>query len=208
VLYIEKYSDEGNSRVTFDAQCDLGAVVYGPDDDPDRLFIDFACDLSRSGLRPAGLIQVGRTCRSQNPGLGVVVLPDGDVVPLVGNVAGNLPACATGCGLDASRLAGVAARVAGAIASGSDLVIISRFGRMEAEGGGLAGLITRAIDSGLPVLVAVPEHRFAALVRFSHGMNVRLGCRREALDRWWRSVAAPPSRRPRTGGGTFCAAWK
>ena len=34
--------------VTFDAQCDLAAVVYGPDDDPDRLFIDFADDLSRS----------------------------------------------------------------------------------------------------------------------------------------------------------------
>jgi hypothetical protein len=196
--------------VTFDAQCDLAAVVYGPDDDPDRLFIDFAADLSRSGLRPAGLIQVGRTCRSQNPSLSVVVLPGGEVVSLVGNVVGNLPACAsgTGCRLDASRLAGVATRVAGAIAGGSDLVIISRFGRTEAEGGGLAGLITRAIDVDIPVLIAVSEHRFAALVRFAHGMNVRLACRREALDRWWRSVAGPPSRRPREGGRTFCDAWK
>jgi hypothetical protein len=204
VLYIVIYSDEGKCSVTFDAQCDLAAVVYGPDDDPDGLFIDFAGDLSRSGLRPAGLIQVGRTCRSQDPGLGVVVLPGGEVVPLVG----NLPPRAAGCRLDATRLAGVATRVAGAIAGGSDLVIISRFGRMEAQGGGLAGLITGAIDADIPVLIAVPEHRFAALVRFSNGMNVRLACRREALDRWWRSVAGPPSRRPRKGGGTFCGTWK
>jgi hypothetical protein len=183
----------------FDAQCDLAAVVYGPGDDPDRLFIDFADDLSRSGRRPVGLVQVGRSCRAENPGLGVVVLPGGDMAPLVDDG----PAFTTGCRLDACRLAGVAKRVAGAIAGGSDLVIISRFGRMETEGGGLAGLIIGAIDADIPVLIAVPEHRFAALVRFAAGMNVRLACRREALDRWWRSVAGPPVRRPRKGG-TFC----
>jgi hypothetical protein len=203
-MYISRYSDAGESRVTFDTQCDLAAVVYGPDDDPDRLFIDFADDLSRSGRRPVGVVQVGRTCRSKDPGLGVAILPGSDVVPLVGDLAGDLPARTTGCRLDASRLAGVAARVAGAIAGGSDLVIISRFGRMEAAGGGLSGVITCAVDAGIPVLIAVTEHRFAALVKFAAGMNVRLACRRDALDRWWRSVAGPPARRPRNGGRTFC----
>jgi Protein of unknown function (DUF2478) len=185
--------------VTFDAQCDLAAVVYGPDDDPDRLFIDFAVDLSRSGRRPVGLIQVGRTCRSEDPGLGAVVLPGGDVVSLVK----ELPPCPAGCRLDAGRLAGIAERLAGALAAGSDLVIINRFGRSEAAGGGLADLITRAIRSDIPVLIAVPEHRFAALIKFADGMNVRLACRREALDRWWLSVAGHPARgRPR--GATFC----
>jgi hypothetical protein len=190
--------------VVFDAQCDLAAVVYRPDDDPDRLFIDFADDLSRSGRRPVGLIQVGRSCRAEKPGLGVLVLPGGDVASLVDDGL----ALTTGCRLDASRLAGVAKRVAGAITGGSDLVIISRFGRMETEGGGLAGLITRAIDADIPVLIAVPEHRFAALVRFAAGMNVRLACRREALDRWWRSVAGPPVGRPRKDGRTFCEVGK
>ena len=67
-IYTDKYSDTGESRVTFDAQCDLAAVVYGPDDDPDRLFIDFADDLNRSGRRTIGLIQVGRSCRSNMTG--------------------------------------------------------------------------------------------------------------------------------------------
>jgi hypothetical protein len=185
--------------MTFDAQCDLAAVVYGPDDDPDRLFIDFADDLSRSGRRPVGLIQVGRTCREEAPRLGAVVLPGGDTISLVEDV----PGCTAGCGLDAGLLAGIAERLAGALAAGSDLVIINRFGRMEAAGGGLADLITRAIRADIPVLIAVPEHRFAALIKFADGMNVRLACRREALDRWWQSVAGRPARHP-PGGATFC----
>ncbi len=164
--------------MTFDAQCDLAAVVYGPDEDPDRLFIDFADDLSRSGCRPLGLIQVGRSCQSRDLSLGVVVLPDGGVVPLVG----DRPACATGCRLDAGQLAGVATLVASVICA----------------------LITRAIGADIPVLIAVPEHRFPVLVRFSEGMNVRLACRREALDRWWQSVAGQAARRPRNGALTFC----
>jgi hypothetical protein len=190
--------------VTFDTQCDLAAVVYGPDDDPDRLFIDFADDLRRCGHRPVGLIQIGRSCRSQDPGLAVMVLPDANVVPLVG----NLPPCSTGCRLDAGRLAGAAERVVGALADGSDLVIISRFGRMESGGGGLADLIRCAINADIPVLIAVPKHRFAALVKFADGMNVRLPCRREALDRWWHSVAGEPSRHQQKVGPTFCDLWK
>jgi Protein of unknown function (DUF2478) len=190
--------------MTFDAQCDLAAVVYGPDDDPDRLFIDFADDLSRSGRRPVGLIQVGRTCRAEAPRLGAVVLPGGDTISLVQDSrVEHVPACAAGCRLDAGRLAGIAERLADALAAGSDLVIINRFGRMEAAGGGLADLITRAIRADIPVLIAVPEHRFAALIKFADGMNVRLACRREALDRWWQSVAGRPARHP-PGGATFC----
>jgi hypothetical protein len=33
-------------------------------------------------------------------------------------------------------------------------------------------------------------------------MNVRLACRREALDRWWLTVTGPS--RPRSGAETFC----
>ena len=70
------------SRVSFDAQCDLAAVVYGADDDPDRLISGFAADVRRSGRRPVGVVQLGRSCRAENPRLGVVVLPGGEVVRL------------------------------------------------------------------------------------------------------------------------------
>jgi hypothetical protein len=187
--------------MTFDAQCDLAAVVYGPDDDPDRLFIDFADDLNRSGRRAIGVIQVGRSCRSEQPRLGVLVLPGDEVVPLVDDLSSRT----TGCRLNVGRLSGVAKRLAAAIAGGSDLVIINRFGNAEAAGGGLIDLITSALNAGIPVLIAVPEHRFPALIKFSAGMNVRLACRREALDRWWKSVTgAPANGGPLNGARTFC----
>ena len=53
-------------------------------------------------------------------------------------------------------------------------------------------------------LIAVPERRFADWIRFSGGMNVRLACRRDALDRWWRSVAEPAVRRRPLCADTFC----
>jgi hypothetical protein len=58
------------------------------------------------------------------------------------------------------------------------------------------------VDADIPVVTAVPEHRFAAWLSYSGGMSVRLQCRRAALDNWWQSVAR---RAPgRTTCGTFC----
>jgi hypothetical protein len=184
--------------VSFDAQCDLAAVVYGADDDPDRLISGFAADLRRSGHRPVGVVQLGRSCQADNPRLGVVVLPDGEVVRLAPHETPH----AAGCRLDPDRLAGLACRLAAAIEDGADLVIINRFGRSEAEGKGLIDLIPQALAADIPVLIAVPEQRFAAWIRFSEGMNVRLACRRDALDRWWLSVTGLARRR--SGADTFC----
>ena len=150
-----------------------------------------------------GVVQLGRSCRAESPRLGVVMLPDGEVVRLASQDFASQPAAhVSGCRLDPDRLASLATRLAAAIEAGADLVIINRFGRSEAEGKGLIDLIPQALDADIPVLIAVPEQRFAAWIRFSEGMNVRLACRREALDRWWLTVAGPSRRR--TGVGTFC----
>jgi hypothetical protein len=186
--------------VTFDAQCDVAAVVYGADDDPDRLLIDFVEDLSRAGLRPVGVVQTGRSCQADNPGLGVVMLPGGEVVRL----AMESETHGTGCRLDSGRLADLAGRLAVAIEAGADLVIINRFGRSEAEGGRLIDLIAQALGADIPVLIAVPERRFSDWIRFSDGMNVRLACRREALDRWWQAVGGTIMRQRPSPAGTFC----
>jgi hypothetical protein len=186
--------------VRFDAQCDVAAVVYGADDDPDRLLIDFADDLRRSGLCPVGVVQAGRSCQARSPRLGVVMLPGGETVCLVPDAG----ACGAGCRLDAGRLGEIAKRLAAAVEGGADLVVINRFGRSEAEGGGLIDLIVQALDAEIPVLIAVPERRFSDWIRFSRGMNVRLACRREALDRWWQSVAGTAVQQRPNCAGTFC----
>lgn len=44
----------------FDAQCDLAALVYERDDDPDAVLRDFAADLNANGVRAVGMVQSGR----------------------------------------------------------------------------------------------------------------------------------------------------
>jgi nucleoside-triphosphatase THEP1 len=129
-----------------------------------------------------------------------MVLSDNEVLPLVDDRSSST----TGCQLDVGRLTGVAKRFTAAIAGHPDLVIINRFGRAEAAGGGLTELISSALNSEIPVLIAVPEQRFPALIRFSGGMNVRLACRREALDRWWKSVTGASANGAPGGACTFC----
>jgi hypothetical protein len=59
----------------FDAECNFAAVVYKRDDDPDRLLLDFARDLRRSGSRVAGVIQHGRVAPSRHTTVRAILLP-------------------------------------------------------------------------------------------------------------------------------------
>jgi Protein of unknown function (DUF2478) len=68
-------------------------------------------------------------------------------------------------------------------------VIVNRFGRQEREGKGLSYLVERALSADIPVVIAVPSHRFADWIKFADGMSVRLRCDRDALDAWWQAVS-------------------
>jgi hypothetical protein len=63
--------------------------------------------------------------------------------------------------------------------------------------------LRQAADADIPVLIAVPEHRFSGWIRYSAGMSFRLPCRRAALDRWWQSIAMGLS--ARSTATTLCA---
>jgi hypothetical protein len=182
----------------FDAQCDFAAVVYGQGDNPDRLLLDFAQDLRGSGVRIAGLVQLGWSGRRDRCELRAL---SNDTVVGISHHEGP---GASGCRLDPEGLAGIARGIAAAIRDRVDLIVINRFGKLEAEGRGLIDLIRTAVDADIPVLIAVPEHRFAAWLGYSAGMSVRLPCRRSALDRWWQSVAGVLAR----AAPTVCAVAK
>jgi hypothetical protein len=169
-----------------DAQCDFAAVVYGVKDNPDRLLVDFTEDLRRLGVRTAGLVQLDSwMAQWGDREVRTVVLSSREVIP----VAHERNLGETGCGLDCRKLASIAKMIEAAIQDGADLVVINRFGKLEATGKGLIELIQQAADADIPALIAVPEHRFAGWIKYSAGMSVRLPCRRAALDRWWESVA-------------------
>lgn len=174
----------------FDAQCDLAALVYEPDQDPDAVLRGFASDLNARGVRAVGMVQAGQCADSS---LSAVLLHNGETLLL----AQDFDPAAVGCRLDIARLQSAGERIAEAMDHRADLVIINRFGKRERDGKGLSYLIERAIDADIPVVIAVARDRFADWIRFAGGMSVKIRCDRDALDAWWRGVSTP--RADRTG---------
>ncbi len=167
----------------FDSQCDLAALVYEQDQDPDHVLLAFASDLKARGYRVAGLVQTSHRCIDapslDAPRLSAMLVHTGEELQLFQ----DLGACAAGCRLDVGQLLDAGAQVASAIDQGADLVIINRFGRQEREGKGLSFLVEHALSAEIPVVIAVPSHRFADWIRFAGGMSVKLRCDREHIGR-------------------------
>src|ERR1700748_3694432 len=168
----------------FDSLCDLAALVYEQDQDPDEILRDFAAELNRRGYRAVGLVQLGHHCVDDN--LSAMLVHTGEQLPMFQ----DLGSCSAGCRLDGGQLRGAVQQIATAIDEGADLVIINRFGRQEREGKGLTYLVERALSADIPVVIAVPRHRFADWIRFADGMSVKLNCDRDSLHAWWDRVAA------------------
>lgn len=169
----------------FDAQCDLAALVYDPGEDPDTVLRDFAASLNATGFRAVGLVQLGRH-GVEVPNISAMLLHDGSEIPLLQ----DLGPYSSGCRLDVGRLLDAGAQVARALDGGADILIINRFGRQECDGQGLRYLIEQALGGDIPVLIAVPRHRFPDWIKFAEGMSVKLRCDRDVLDGWWQGLSA------------------
>jgi hypothetical protein len=115
---------------------------------------------------------------------------------------------AKGCRLDIDRLQSAGERVAQAMDGGADLLIVNRFGKRERDGKGLGYLIERALNSEIPVVIAVSSERFSEWVKFAGGMTVKLPCARDALEAWWRNVAMRRPHPATRGHQTVCEVLK
>jgi hypothetical protein len=185
----------------FDAQCDLAALVYDDQDDPDAVLRDFAADLNAHGFRAVGMVQSGQCADSS---LSAVLVHNGETLLLAQPPSPG----ATGCKLDLARLQDAGARVAGALDSGADILIVNRFGKRERDGKGLGYLIERALDSDIPVVIAVSRQSFADWIKFAGGMSVKLACERQALEAWWRNVSLRTAGRAAPDHTTVCEVFK
>ena len=185
----------------FDAECDLAALVYGPEQDPDAVLREFAAALNERGFRAVGMVQAGQCADSS---LSAILLHSGEKLLL----AQDFDPAAKGCRLDLARLQNAGERIAEALGQGADLVIINRFGKRERDGKGLGYLIERALDADIPVVIAVASDRFADWIKFAGGMSVKLACERGALDQWWDKVSMRPAGAAGREGLTVCEVFK
>jgi len=92
-------------------------------------------------------------------------------------------AFARGCTLDTSVLTQAVATTEAAL-SGSELLIVNKFGKSEAEGGGFAPVIGEAVCLGLPVLVGVNALNLPAFEAFADGMAEGLPADLDYVTDW------------------------
>ena len=100
------------------------------------------------------------------------------------------PPADTSCHLDAEGVDAACNAVLGALPD-CDLVVLSKFGKLEAGGGGLRDAFGAAIEAGVPVLTSVSPAYVAAWEAFATPLFVVLPAAAERIDAWWRSLRSP-----------------
>jgi hypothetical protein len=102
-----------------------------------------------------------------------------------------------GRGSEICHLAGdgavmAAAAIARDIEAGCDLVILSKFGKLEAGGGGLRDAFAAAIEAGVPVLTTVSASQTAPWEAFASPLFTPVAADAGEIEAWWQSVRTEP----------------
>jgi len=104
-------------------------------------------------------------------------------------ISQDLGSLAEGCRLDAQGLAEFVALFDRASQDNVELLILNRFGKAEAEGGGLRPVFARAMEAGIPVLTAVRAPYDEAWAQFHGHLASDLPADVDAVLGWCRDAA-------------------
>jgi hypothetical protein len=138
------------------------ALVYDRSSDLNRWFAGLVAELRRSGKSLAGLIQedVPQEGRSRCD-MVLHELATGQSI----SISEDLGAGAISCRLSTPRLLEAAQLVESQLAE-ADVVFLNKFGKAEAEGGGLRDLVARCIDCGKSLVIGIPRSNVPAWSAF------------------------------------------
>jgi nucleoside-triphosphatase THEP1 len=156
--------------------------------DTDLVLAAVAERLAAKGYRLCGTVQINTECPDQGPcDMDVRVLPDGPEI----RISQSLGKEAKGCRLDPQSLE-IAVGLAGArLREGSDVLIVNKFGKHEADGRGFRPLVAEAIELGIPVLVGLNTINEPAFQNFSGGLAQALAPDVKTLTDWIEACATP-----------------
>jgi len=164
----------------------LAAVVYRSGrDDVDGLLAAFAADLVCNGHRIGGVVQHNGASDLSPGSMSLIDLMSGRVISISQELGGSSSACR----LDPSGLAEATVAVSRAIDESVELVIVNKFSKQEAAGGGMRSAIAEAVVAGLPILTAVSDKCYDDWMAFTGGYGTTLACERRVVADWWRETS-------------------
>lgn len=165
----------------------LAYVMTETRGETDQLLSRFSESLLKNDVRLAGVVQTNTPCTDTHLcDMDVRVLPDGPII----RISQSLGTGARGCRLDPSALEQAVAYVQARLADRPDLLIVNKFGKHEADGGGFRPVIGQALIEGIPVLAGVNTMNHAAFLEFSDGLATRVEATEIALREWFNTAQA------------------
>ena len=152
-----------------------------------RLLAEFAAKLSREGLRVGGVVEIGVAAPGGACGsLKLRDLQTGELFP----ISQNLGSGSQACNLDGRGVIAACAAVERALAEGLDLLVLSKFGKLEADRSGLYDAFRLAAASGTPLLTAVSPAMAEVWGGFAGPLFEFLPASASAVEAWWRPSPA------------------
>ncbi|MBA4352675.1 MAG: DUF2478 domain-containing protein [Rhodobacter sp.] len=149
--------------------------------DTDLILFKLATVLAARGLRCCGTVQINSERGDTGPcDMDVRVLPDGPIL----RISQDLGRASHGCRLDPAALETAVGLVSASMGQGSDLLIVNKFGKHEAQGRGFRTVIAEALSKGIPVLVGINALNLSAFEEFAEGLATRLPPEPTALESW------------------------
>lgn len=137
----------------------LTALVYDEGFAIGEVFRALAAGARDAGLRLGGVIE--KEAQPATPGkrcdMTLEELASGEII----RISEDRGALARGCRLDLDGLARVCALVLSRLRQ-RDLILLNKFGKTEAEGGGFRCIVSDALALEIPVVIGVPRRNFVA----------------------------------------------
>ena len=159
----------------------IGYIMSPGRGDTDLLLAKTAQYFQHRGVKTCGIVQINTdNVRTGRCDMDVKVLPDGPVV----RISQSLGKQSKGCRLDTSALESAVGHVKSELDRGAQLLIINKFGKQEADGGGFRGIIADAVANGIPVLVGLNNLNKPAFEAFAADLAMALPATEAALIDW------------------------
>jgi nucleoside-triphosphatase THEP1 len=160
----------------------IAAIVYSDGVYPDRIVARAIEPLRAAGLPLAGALQVEPVAAGRHPcDMLLEELASGEVHA----IAEHRGREARGCRLDVGLLTEIGEAVLQSLHDDRPrLLVVNKFGKIEADGGGLRQAVAEAVERGIPVLVGVPARNLDRWRAFVGSLAVELPATVGAIADW------------------------
>lgn len=159
----------------------IAAIVHEGKGCADAPLLEFVQRLQARGHAVRGLVPGPQNDPNDCATRTVRDLRDGTVYPIGQSLGKESKSCC----LDPGALLKAGVVLRRAIEAGADLVVVNRFGILEAEGGGFSAEMLELMSRGCPVLTVVSKPYLDAWREFTGGLAAELPPDADAIGQWF-----------------------